>query len=127
MSKSRIFACKECNAVAMLIQGGNEELTCGGKPMEALTANTTDAAKEKHVPVATVEGNRVSVKVGSAAHPMTETHLIQWIYLQTKRGGQYRYLSHTDAPEAGFIVADGDSPVAVYGYCNLHGLWKADI
>ena len=75
----------------------------------------------------TVDGNRVVVKVGSVAHPMTEAHLIQWIYLQTRRGGQYVHLSATDKPEAEFIVADGDAPIAAYEFCNLHGLWKADI
>ncbi|HBC27492.1 MAG TPA: desulfoferrodoxin, partial [Ruminococcaceae bacterium] len=26
-----------------------------------------------------------------------------------------------------FALAEGEKPVAVYEYCNLHGLWKADI
>ena len=61
------------------------------------------------------------------AHPMTQEHLIQWIYLQTKRGGQRRALTPQDSPAAEFVLADGDAPVAVYEYCNLHGLWKAEI
>ena len=24
-------------------------------------------------------------------------------------------------------LAEGEKPVAVYAYCNLHGLWKAEI
>ena len=58
---------------------------------------------------------------------MTEPHLIEWIYLQTKKGGQYRHLTAADKPEATFIVADDDEPIAVFEHCNLHGLWKADI
>jgi len=124
---SRILISEDRKSLVMMIGGNGAELSCGGKPMSFLTANTTDAAQEKHVPQVTVDGNKIRVQVGSVAHPMTEAHLIQWIYLQTKRGGQYVHLSATDKPEAEFLVADGDTPVAVYEYCNLHGLWKADI
>ena len=34
-------------------------------------------------------------------------------------------LGNEDKPEAVFYVAEGDTPLAVYEYCNLHGLWKA--
>ena len=127
MAKGKIFICDDCKTMAMIIQGDSSEIICDGKPMKALTANTTDAAKEKHVPVVKVDGKKISVQVGSVAHPMTEEHLIQWIYLQTKKGGQYRYLSATDKPEAEFFVAEDDEPVAVFEFCNLHGLWKATI
>ena len=30
------------------------------------------------------------------------------------------------APTAVFNL-NGDKPLAVYEYCNLHGLWKADL
>ena len=124
---SRLLISDDRQSVIMLIGGKGTDITCGGKPMNFLTANTTDAAQEKHVPQVSVDGKKISVKVGSVEHPMTEAHLIQWIYLQTRRGGQYVHLSATDKPEAEFIVADGDEPVAAYEYCNLHGLWKADI
>ena len=28
-----------------------------------------------------------------------------------------------EEPKATFILAEGEKPVAVYEYCNLHGLW----
>ena len=124
---SRLLISEDKQSVIMLIGGKGTDISCGGKPMSFLQANTTDAAQEKHVPQVTVEGKKVFVKVGSVEHPMTDAHLIQWIYLQTKRGGQYVHLSATDKPEAEFIVADGDEPIAAYEFCNLHGLWKADI
>ena len=124
---SRLLISDDKKSVVMLINGGGQELSCGGKPMNFLTANTTDAAQEKHVPQVTVDGKKVFVKVGSVEHPMTEAHLIQWIYLQTKKGGQYVHLTANDAPEAEFIVADGDEPVAAYEFCNFHGLWMAKI
>lgn len=127
MAGSRMYICRVCGNIVNLVHKGGGVLSCCGQPMEELSANTTDAAQEKHVPVVLVSGSKVTVKVGSVAHPMTEAHYIQWIYLRTKLGGQYRLLTPADAPEAVFEVAAGDAPVAAYEYCNLHGLWKFDI
>jgi superoxide reductase len=124
---SRLLISDDRKAIIMLINGNGADITCGGKPMNFLEANTVDASQEKHVPQVTVDGKKVIVKVGSVAHPMTEAHLIQWIYLQTKKGGQYVHLTASDKPEAEFILADDDVALAAYEYCNLHGLWKADI
>ncbi|MBQ7454391.1 MAG: desulfoferrodoxin [Selenomonadaceae bacterium] len=124
---SRLLISDDRKSIIMLIGGKGTDIFCDGKPMTFLTANTTDAAQEKHVPYVTVDGKKIFVKVGSVAHPMTEEHLIQWIYLQTKRGGQYVHLKATDKPEAEFVLADGDEAIAAYEFCNLHGLWKADI
>ena len=95
--------------------------------MEEIIPNTVDAAKEKHVPVVTVEGNIIKVAVGSAEHPMTDAHLIEWICLETAEGMQRKVLSASDKPYAEFALTASDKPVAAYAYCNLHGLWKADI
>ena len=91
---------------------------------EELTANTTDGAYEKHVPVIETNGNTITVKVGSIEHPSLEAHYIEWILLQTEQGFQIHYLKPGMKPEAVFQVTE---PVlAAYEYCNLHGLWKAD-
>lgn len=103
MSNGRIFI-GEDKTLVMLINKNAAELSCNGSLMKVLTANTTDAAQEKHVPVVEVDGNKISVKVGSVAHPMTDAHLIEWIYLQTKKGGQHRYLTAADKPEATFLL-----------------------
>ena len=94
---------------------------------EVLTANTVDAAREKHVPVITREGNLVTVTVGSVLHPMTEEHYIPFIALETAQGLQVKNLKPGMKPVAVFALADGDGPVAAYEYCNLHGLWKAEV
>ena len=127
MKGERLFISEDKKTIAMLILKGTEEIICGGSPMKKLVANTTDAAQEKHVPDVKIDGKNISVKVGSVLHPMTDEHLICWIYLQTKKGGQYKNLTPKDTPEANFIVADDDEPIAVYEYCNLHGLWKKDL
>lgn len=95
--------------------------------MTELVPNTTDAAQEKHVPVVEVKGNTLKVSVGSVAHPMLEEHFIQFIILETKQGFQKKDLKPGEKPEALFALADGDEAVAAYEYCNLHGLWKAEI
>lgn len=92
--------------------------------MNRLEANTVDAAREKHVPVVNVDGSKVSVRVGSVEHPMMDEHYIELIILETENSLQIRYLKPTDKPESVFSLADGDKAVAVYEYCNLHGLWK---
>ena len=101
-------------------------LVCCGEPMSVLEPNTTDAATEKHVPVITVSGDSVHVEVGSVAHPMGEDHYIEWIYLVTEKGVQSRCLNPGDAPAADFALVD-DKAIEVYAYCNLHGLWKAEV
>ena len=93
--------------------------------MEELIPNTSDGAGEKHVPVITVDGKLVTVKVGSVEHPSLEKHYIMWIALQTKHGVQIKYLNPGDKPVAQFALTDDDEIVAAFEYCNLHGLWMS--
>ena len=124
--KVKFYICRHCgNIIGMIYDSGVVPVCCGEK-MTELTANTSDGAKEKHVPVITVNGSEVHVAVGSVAHPMEAEHYIQWIYVQTAHGGQRKVLKPGDKPEALFVLAGGDSVIAVYSYCNKHGLWKAD-
>ncbi len=99
---------------------------CCGEKMTLLEAGTVEASREKHIPVVSHEGNSVKVLVGSVLHPMAEEHSILWVALETDKGSQIKHLSVGAAPEVVFALAD-EKPLAVYAYCNLHGLWKADI
>ncbi len=126
MCNQKFYICKHCGNLIGMLNDGGVPMICCGEPMSELVANTVDASKEKHVPVVTVEGSTVKVSIGSVPHPMTEEHSIQWVYLQTEKGGQRKCLNPGDAPEADFAVIE-DKPVAVFAYCNLHGLWKTDI
>jgi superoxide reductase len=94
--------------------------------MQEMKANTTDAATEKHVPVIEIDGQSVTVTVGSVEHPMLPEHFIGWIVLETKMGNQRKILNPGDKPVAKFMMCEGDEVVAAYEYCNLHGLWKAE-
>ena len=94
--------------------------------MSEIVPGTTDAAVEKHVPVWTVENDIVHVKVGSVEHPMIPEHFIEWIALETREGVQIKHLTPGSKPQAVFALAQGDSVVSAYAYCNLHGLWKEE-
>lgn len=124
--EQKFFICEHCGNLVGMIQSSGVRMVCCGEKMKELTANTTDAATEKHVPVISVDGQKVTVTVGSTIHPMTEEHHIAWIYIQTEKGGQRKHLDHTGEPIATFVLTEDDKLVAAFEYCNLHGLWKAD-
>ncbi|MEG0752135.1 MAG: desulfoferrodoxin family protein [Oscillospiraceae bacterium] len=127
MCGQRFFICKHCGNIIGMIHESGVPVVCCGENMQELVPNTTDAALEKHVPEVVVNGDKISVQVGSTAHPMLEEHFIQWIYLKTERGGQRKCLKPGEAPVAEFALAGGDKAVAVYEYCNIHGLWKKEL
>lgn len=108
----------------ILLELGNAGDFSKSGDLELLSANSTDAATEKHVPVVTIEDGLVVVRVGSVPHPMTPEHYIEWVFVKTSAGGTYCNLTPEDVPEAKFPIAP-DEVEAVYIYCNLHGLWKA--
>ena len=126
MFKERFYICRHCGNLIGMVHDVGVPVSCCGEKMEALTPNTVEASGEKHVPVVTVQDNVVSVKVGSTAHPMTPEHSIEWVYLQTDKGGQRKALKNDEAPEVKFALKD-EQPVAVYAYCNLHGLWMTEV
>ena len=122
----KFYRCKHCGNIVGMIHNAGVPIVCCGEEMEELVANTVDAAKEKHVPAVSIVGNTVKVDVGTVPHPMEEKHFIQWIYLQIKNGGQRKCLKPGSEPTAVFAL-DNDELVAVYEYCNLHGLWKTEV
>ena len=123
--EQKFLKCNVCGNLVEQINATAVPIMCCGQPMMELKAGTTDGAAEKHVPVYEVNGNVVTVKVGSVEHPMTPEHYIQWIDIQTTGGIQRVNLTPNDKPEATFTINEGDEVVAVYEYCNLHGLLKA--
>ncbi|MGN0447585.1 MAG: desulfoferrodoxin family protein [Acutalibacteraceae bacterium] len=122
----KFYICNHCGNIIIKVKDAKVPVVCCGEKMTALVPNTSEGAGEKHLPFVTVEEGNVHVNVGEVTHPMATEHYIQWIYLETENGGQYRTLKPSDAPEVTFAVCD-DKPVAVYAYCNLHGLWKTEI
>ena len=119
----KFFKCKHCGNVIIKLHDSKVPVMCCGEKMVELIPNTTDASGEKHVPVVEVNGNKVKVTIGEVIHPMTESHLIEFVVLETNKGIYVHHFKHTDQPVTEFVVADGEEVVKVYEYCNLHGLW----
>ena len=125
MEKTKFFICEHCGNIVGMIHSSGVPIVCCGSKMKNLEAGVVEASKEKHIPVVKVNGNTVEVVVGSVLHPMSEEHSILWVYLETDKGGQRKNLTPGTDPVVKFELAD-EKPVAVYAYCNLHGLWKAE-
>ena len=118
----KFYQCKHCGNLVAMVNDAGVPMVCCGEAMTLLKANSTEAATEKHIPVYTVDGDVLTVEVGSIAHPMTEEHHIAWIYVETENGGMLRNLNHTSPAKATFNL-NGEKIKSIYAYCNLHGLW----
>ena len=119
---TKFYKCPHCGNVIQKVVDSKVPVVCCGQKMEELIPGIVDASLEKHVPVVTVlDETTIKVEVGSVAHPMLPEHHIAFIYVETEHGGIRVDLK--DKPEA--IISLGEErAVAVYEYCNLHGLWK---
>ena len=114
--KAKFYICEHCGNLVTTIHNAGVPLVCCGEKMKELLPNTVEASGEKHLPVAELSGSTLTVTVGAVEHPMVDVHHIQWL----------RYLTPGQAPKAVFELG-GEKPVAVYAYCNLHGLWMTKL
>lgn len=116
------------NVIMQVLCGAQGDvLTALGSDFVVMDASMADGAGEKHVPVVEQNGNQIRVQIGSVLHPMTDEHSINWVYLETQKGGQLVNLEANGEPVANFVVAEGDKAVKAYAYCNLHGFWETPI
>ena len=123
----KFYKCEKCGSFVIKINSAACTPVCCGDPMTELIPGTSDGAHEKHVPVVTVEGSKVTVQVGEVEHPMMENHYIQYIWLETNKGFMQKELKPDEKPCAEFVLAEGETAVAAYEFCNLHGLWKKEV
>lgn len=123
---TKFFICRHCGNLVEAVHNSGVPMICCGEKMQALEPNTVEASGEKHLPVAKFENGVLTVNVGSVDHPMVEEHLIQWIYVETENGGLRKDLKAGEKPAAVFHLGE-EKPVAVYAYCNLHGLWMTSL
>lgn len=122
---TKFYKCETCGNVVVKLVDSKVPVMCCGKKMEELVPNTVDASGEKHLPVVTMlDDKRMKVEVGSVAHPMETEHHIAFIYVEFENGGIKVDLK--DKPETIVYLGD-EKPLAVYEYCNLHGLWKTEL
>lgn len=128
----KFYVCSVCgNLVEKIVDGGTTPACCG-RQMRELVPASTDGALEKHVPVFEIipcigegcETKIVSVRIGEAPHPMLSYHSIKWVVLETDKGVYRKEFTTHDAPEACFLIGGNETPVMIYAYCDLHGLWE---
>jgi len=126
MKNTRYYICPHCGNIVEMVHDARVKPFCCGQKMKELIPNTVEASGEKHIPAVAVKDGIVEVNVGSVDHPMEAVHWIEWVQLQTEKGSQRKYLNPGEAPNVKFWLGD-DKAVAVYAYCNLHGLWKTEV
>ena len=122
--KQTFYICHHCGNIVAMIRDQGVPIVCCGEKMEPILPGKTEASTEKHLPMYEIRDQLVFVTVGSAEHPMTKDHFIEWICLETEQGIQYAYLEPEDAPKAQFALCPGDRVRAVYAFCNQHDLWR---
>lgn len=122
--KLEIYKCEMCGNIVEVLHGGQGKLVCCGQEMKKLDENSTDAAKEKHVPVIEKIDGGYRVVVGSTPHPMEEKHWIEWIQLIAGEKTFRTFLKPGEAPEAVFKTDERN--VSAREFCNIHGLWKKE-
>lgn len=126
MNDTKFYICSHCGNLIEMVHNAGVPVFCCGQKMDELVPNTVEASGEKHIPAATAEDGAINVNVGSVNHPMLPEHYIEWVYVKTENGGQRRNLKPGDDPKVTFVLGD-DKAVAVYAYCNLHGLWMTEL
>ncbi len=121
-----MYSCDVCGNLAFMLVASGVKPNCCGKEMACVQIKTVEEGSEKHVPqIEFINSNKMKVKVGSTLHPMSPQHYIQFICLETTAGCVVRSLCATDQPEV--CLRFTGRPVAIYSYCNVHGLWKKTI
>lgn len=121
--EQKFFMCRHCGNLVGMVFNAGVSIICCGEPMEELTPNRAVVPSSKHLPEVTVNGNRVTVSIDNVDHPMSAEHFIEWIYVETERGGQRKNLFPGEEAQVVFTLEE-DKALAVFAYCNKHGLWK---
>ena len=126
MLNTKFYICPHCGNIVEMVHDAVVKPFCCGQKMNELIPNTVDASGEKHIPAVKVGEGVVEVNVGSVDHPMVDVHWIEWVQLVTDKGSYRKWLNPGEAPNVKFLLSE-EKPVAVYAYCNLHGLWKTEL
>ena len=126
MLNTNFYICPHCGNIVEMVRDAGVKPFCCGQKMNELIPNTVDASGEKHIPAVKVGEGVVEVNVGSVDHPMVDVHWIEWVQLVTDKGSYRKWLNPGEAPNVKFLLSE-EKPVAVYAYCNLHGLWKTEL
>lgn len=119
-----IKKCLKCGATVEVLHDctcDNCGIKCCGEEMRTFKANTEDASFEKHLPVLTVEGEKL---IAIVPHVMEDDHYIEWIAYVDGRTVDKRFLKPGEEARVEFPYKKGG---VVYEFCNKHGLWSTEV
>ena len=119
----RFYRCEVCGKIVAMVKNSGVPTVCCGQPMRQLAPSFQDGSRELHMPVYSVEQGYIAIMIGSRPHPMTDMHRIEWIAVETSLGCHCRLLTPGMLPEAVFGLVGGEKTIAVFAYCNVHGLY----
>lgn len=123
MSLLKFYKCRICGNVVVKAVDSSITPYCCGKEMTELESGQTDASIESHMPVIQrLDYHTLRVSIGEKPHPMTFEHHICFICLETTKGFNLRHIATCRQADIYFFISD--DIIAVYAYCNIHGLWK---
>ncbi len=115
--------CRICgNVIVKMVDSGITPYCCG-KEMLELKPNVVENVEESHVPyIQRMDYTTLKISIGQTPHPMTLEHHISFICIETAHGFVMRRLLPNKPAEVFFLISD--DVIAVYAYCNRHGLWR---
>lgn len=121
--RHQIYKCNVCGNIVEVLHEGVGTLVCCGQEMQLHVEKKEEEGNEKHLPVVEVNGNKITVKVGSVEHPMEEAHYIEWIEVINGDESKKVFLKAGQTPQAEFTF-ENIGELRVREYCNIHGLWE---
>lgn len=124
MNKLVVKRCLKCGATVEVLKPCKCKecgIMCCGEQMTELKANTSDGAKEKHLPVYKKKANKI---VATVPHVMERGHYIEWLALVFDNQVLKVSFKATDNLEATFPYVSGSK---LYACCNKHGIWSVNV
>ena len=120
----KFYKCSKCIGILFKLKSHNNAISCCDEEMQEIKVNNVDYSNEKHMPQISFSNNLMNVSIGSTTHPMTNDHLIEWVFVEYANGGEFVYLYNEP-----FVTLNvlGKVVKNVYSYCNQHGLWLKEI
>lgn len=120
----KFYKCPICGNIITILEGNEKLIKCCGVSMEELLPNVVDASVEKHIPIYTIDGDFINVKVGEIEHPMEKEHYIMFLAQIVNNEVSIIKLNSDEKLEVRFRYIKGSK---IYAYCNIHGLWMNEV
>ena len=120
----KFYKCSHCGNIVIKIKDSGVRISCCYEEMKEIPINRVEEGHEKHVPQISFSNNLMNVSIGSITHPMTNDHLIEWVFVEYGNGGEFVFLNGEPFVTINVI---GKVVKNVYSYCNLHGLWVSEV